>query len=44
MSYKWKIEIGNVALLYAAKNEKINHVIVLKGWIEDNLANLAYWH
>jgi len=30
-----KLKTGNVTLLYAAKNEKINHVIVLKAWIEE---------
>lgn len=29
-----KLKAGNVTLLYAAKNEQINHVIVLKDWIE----------
>lgn len=34
---KEKLQSGNVTLLYASKNEKINHVIVLKSWIEENL-------
>lgn len=32
-----KLKIDNVTLLYAAKDDKINHVVVLKNWIEQNL-------
>ena len=32
---KEKLQHSNVTLLYAAKNEDINHVIILKEWIED---------
>lgn len=32
-----KLKTSNVTLLYAAKDEKINHVVVLKDWIEKNL-------
>lgn len=34
---KEKLESGHVTLVYAAKNEEINHVHVLKEWIEKNL-------
>lgn len=34
---KEKLQEGNVTILYAAKNEDINHAIVLKEWIEDNI-------
>lgn len=29
---------GNVTLLYAAKNEKVNHVVILKDYIEEQLS------
>ena len=32
-----KLETTNVTLLYAAKEEKINHVVILKDWLEENL-------
>jgi uncharacterized protein YeaO (DUF488 family) len=32
-----KLKMANVTLLYAAKDDKINHVVVLKDWIEQNL-------
>ena len=32
-----KLKFSNVTLLYAAKDEKINHVVVLKDWIEEDL-------
>lgn len=32
-----KLKLSNVTLLYAARDEKINHVVVLKDWIEENL-------
>jgi uncharacterized protein YeaO (DUF488 family) len=32
-----KLRVGNVTLLFAAKNETINHAVVLKEWIEENL-------
>lgn len=31
---KSKLELGNVTLLYAAKNEDMNNAVVLKKWIE----------
>ena len=31
---KDKLNEGNVTLLYAAKNEKYNHAVILKEWIE----------
>ncbi|MDR7870746.1 MAG: DUF488 family protein [Tissierellaceae bacterium] len=34
---KNKLKSGNVTLLYAAKSETINHVVVLKNWIERNI-------
>lgn len=34
---KSKLKLGNVTLLYAAKNEDINNAVVLKKWIEDHL-------
>ncbi len=34
---KEKLDLGNVTLLYAAKNETMNNAVVLKEWIEDNL-------
>lgn len=33
---KEKLEEGNVTFLYAAKNEDMNHAIVLMNWIEEN--------
>jgi uncharacterized protein YeaO (DUF488 family) len=36
---KDKLKEGNVTLLYAAKNEKFNHAIVLKEWIERMISN-----
>lgn len=35
---KDKLRLGNVTLLYAAKNENMNNVIVLKKWIENQLS------
>ena len=32
-----KHERGNVTLLYAARDESINHAVVLKDWVEGNL-------
>ena len=32
-----KLKTENVTLLYAAKDEKINHVVILKEWLEENL-------
>lgn len=32
-----KLKYENVTLLYAAKDEKINHVVILKDWLEENL-------
>lgn len=32
-----KLETKNVTLLYAGKDEKINHVVILKDWLEENL-------
>lgn len=32
-----KLETGNVTLLYAARDESINHAVVLKDWVEGNL-------
>ncbi len=32
-----KLETGNVTLLYAARDENINHAVVLKDWVEGNL-------
>lgn len=32
-----KLQAGNVTLLFAAKSETINHVVILKNWIEKNL-------
>jgi uncharacterized protein YeaO (DUF488 family) len=32
-----KLQDGNVTLLYAAKDEKINHASILKAWIETQL-------
>lgn len=32
-----KLRLGNVTLLYAAKDATINHVVVLKNWIEENI-------
>lgn len=34
---KDKLQKENVTLLYASKNEQINHVIVLKEWIEERI-------
>lgn len=34
---KEKLQKENVTLLYAAKNEQINHVIVLKEWLEERI-------
>lgn len=34
---KDKLELGNVTLLYGAKNEVINNAVVLKEWIEKHL-------
>ncbi|MHC1714170.1 MAG: DUF488 domain-containing protein [Acidaminococcaceae bacterium] len=31
-----KLKRANVTLLYAARDEKINHVVVLKAWLEQN--------
>ncbi|MHC1718646.1 MAG: DUF488 domain-containing protein [Acidaminococcaceae bacterium] len=31
-----KLKMSDVTLLYAARDEKINHVVVLKDWIEQN--------
>lgn len=30
----------NVTLLYAAKDEKINHVVLLKDWLEENITHI----
>ncbi|WP_158736646.1 DUF488 domain-containing protein [Alteribacillus sp. YIM 98480] len=30
-----------VTLLYAAKNEKYNHVILLKDWIKEDISNIG---
>lgn len=32
-----KLKLGNVTLLYAAKNEYMNNAVVLKKWIEEKL-------
>lgn len=32
-------ENQNVTLLYAAKDPEINHVVILKDWLENQLAN-----
>lgn len=34
---KEKLKSGPLTLIYAAKNEEMNHVVVLKEWIEENL-------
>ena len=34
---KDKLKEGNVTLIYAAKDPKINHGIVLKGWLDKRL-------
>ncbi len=34
---KDRLKSGNVTLVYAAKDEKINHVVILKDWIERNI-------
>lgn len=34
---KDKLKEGNVTLIYAAKYPKINHAIVLKGWLSEKL-------
>lgn len=34
---KEKLDLGNVTLLYAAKNETMNNAVVLKEWIQKNL-------
>lgn len=34
-----KLETQNVTLLYAAKDEEHNHVVILKDWLEENLSN-----
>ena len=33
-----KLETQNVTLLYAAKDEENNHVIILKDWLEETLS------
>ncbi len=33
-----KLSENNVTLLYAAKNELVNHVIILKEWLEKKLS------
>jgi uncharacterized protein YeaO (DUF488 family) len=32
-----KLQAGNVTLLYAAKDEKVNHALVLKEWLEQEM-------
>jgi len=34
---KEKLSDGNVTLLFAAKNEKINHAGILKEWLEEHM-------
>ncbi len=34
---KDKLKIGNVTLLYGAKNEEMNNAVVLKKWVEERL-------
>src|SRR5690554_6340774 len=34
---KNKLKLGNVTILYAAKNESMNNAVVLKKWIEEQL-------
>jgi uncharacterized protein YeaO (DUF488 family) len=31
-----KLDEGNATLLYAAKDEKINHAVILKEWLEEH--------
>ena len=35
---KEKLKIGNVTLLYAAKDEVYNHAVILKEWLEKALS------
>ena len=34
-----KLKSGNVTLLFAAKSETINHAIILKEWLEENIVS-----
>jgi uncharacterized protein YeaO (DUF488 family) len=35
-----KLRAGTVTLLYAAKNEVHNHVVILRDWLLDHLSNI----